>query len=185
MPGLLQTVNRLINGNSSSDSPNLENVYFYYSEIVSQARNPVFYERLGVPDTLEGRFDCISLHMALALIVLKFKSGETNRFSQDLFDLFFADVDRNLREIGVGDLSVGRQVKKLASNFYGVLAAYEGCLQNPTLFASALERNLFGAQKADPLTYILLGAYMQDSVKRLTQVFSTRTKTPIEWPELR
>jgi len=93
-----------------------------YGAIVEQARKPAFYGAVGVPDTATGRFSMVALHGFLAMDRLG-REPEARNFSQDLFDLMFADMDRNLREMGVGDLSVGKKVKNLAQYFYAMAAA--------------------------------------------------------------
>lgn len=114
-----------------------------YGAVVAAARAPIFYAEWGVPDTLDGRFEVIALHAFLALRRLK-QSGENAAFAQALFDAMFADLDRNLREMGVGDLSVGRQVKTMAKAFYGRVVAYERGLAGTDSLEDALRRNLYG-----------------------------------------
>jgi cytochrome b pre-mRNA-processing protein 3 len=112
-----------------------------YEAIVAAARHPVFYADWGVADTLDGRFDMIALHAYLILDRLK---GEEPRFRQDLVDEFFRDMDRSLREMGVGDISVGKKVRKMAEVFYGRIAAYDKAMVEPdALLAPALARNVF------------------------------------------
>jgi cytochrome b pre-mRNA-processing protein 3 len=90
-----------------------------YGAAVAQARNPAFYVECRVPDTLDGRFDLIVLHLCLLIRRLR-REGETGAtLAQALFDTTFDDMDRSLREMGVGDLGVGRRVKAMASAFYG------------------------------------------------------------------
>ncbi|HEX6959701.1 MAG TPA: ubiquinol-cytochrome C chaperone family protein [Ferrovibrio sp.] len=124
-----------------------------YSAIVTQARRPEFYRDFAVPDTLDGRFDMIVLHTILTLRRLG-RIGEQGRaLSQTLFDLLFADMDSSLREIGVGDLSVGKKVKAMAQAFYGRADAYEAGLNSPAADAAltgALARNLYGTASAPP-----------------------------------
>ncbi len=86
-----------------------------YGEVVAWARDPILYARYGVPDTPEGRFEMLVLHLVAAACGLRRAGEET--LAQALVDLFFADLDRSLREMGVGDLSVGRQVKRLGELF--------------------------------------------------------------------
>ena len=81
-------------------------VYELYGHIVAQARNEAFYTRFGVADTVEGRFDLITLHMFIVLRRLKDLEKEGGKLSQDLFDVMFADMDKNMREMGLGDLRV-------------------------------------------------------------------------------
>jgi cytochrome b pre-mRNA-processing protein 3 len=112
-----------------------------YGAIVAAARRPVPYASWGVPDTVSGRFDMIALHLFLVLNRLK---GEAPDFRQKLVDEFFADMDRSLREMGVGDLSVGKKVRKIAESFYGRVAAYEKALaEGGTALAAALVRNVY------------------------------------------
>ncbi len=99
-----------------------------YAEVVKEARNPRFFGALGVPDTPEGRFEMIALHAGLLLRRLRAEGPAGTALGQALFDLMFADLDAALRELGVGDLSVGRQVKRLAGQFYARLAGLDRAL---------------------------------------------------------
>jgi cytochrome b pre-mRNA-processing protein 3 len=118
-----------------------------YAAIVDQARRPAFYADLGVPDTVDGRFDMIALH---AFLVLRKLRGEpTADLAQELFDVMFDDMDRNLREMGAGDLGVGPRVKTMAKAFYGRIAAYDqGLAAGEAALGEALRRNLY--RKAEP-----------------------------------
>lgn len=116
-----------------------------YTAIVAQARRPEFYAALGVPDSVDGRFDMIALHMFLVLHRLKDAGEEATAASQELFDAMFQDMDRNLREMGAGDLGVGRRVRAMAEGLYGRIAAYEdGLGGDDAVLAAALRRNVFG-----------------------------------------
>ena len=115
-----------------------------YTEIVRQARQPDFYNKLGVPDTYNGRFDLIALHAFIIMRRLKSigKNGET--LSQALFDCMFIDIDKNLREMGVGDLSVGKKIKNLAAAYYGRVKAYEDALlETDEFLEAAFKRNIY------------------------------------------
>lgn len=108
---------------------------------MAAARHPVFYANWAVPDTLDGRFDMIALHTYLVLDRLK---GQQPAFRQALVDEFFRDMDRSLRELGVGDLSVGKKVRKMAEVFYGRVAAYDAALASGGEgLVAALARNVF------------------------------------------
>jgi cytochrome b pre-mRNA-processing protein 3 len=96
-----------------------------YQAVVKQARRPVWYRELGVPDTPEGRFEMIALHAALVLRRLRREGMPGQALGQLLFDAMFVDLDGSLRELGVSDLSVGSYVKRLAGNFYARLAALD------------------------------------------------------------
>jgi cytochrome b pre-mRNA-processing protein 3 len=92
-----------------------------YHAVVNQARMPAFYRDLGVPDTPEGRFELVGLHVALVVRRLRAEGAPGSALGQDLFELMFADCDESLRHIGIGDLSVGKQIRRLAGNFYARL----------------------------------------------------------------
>ena len=90
-----------------------------YGAVVAQARQVVFYRDLGVPDTVDGRFELIVLHMVLLLRRLNREGDDGAALRQALFDVLLDDMDRSLREMGVGDLGVGRRVKAMGKAFYG------------------------------------------------------------------
>ncbi len=130
-----------------------------YSALVAQARHPAFYAALGVPDTPEGRFDMIALH---GFLVLERLSQLDPALSQTLFDMIFADLDANLREMGVGDLMVGRRVKKLAQAFYGRSTAYrEGLAAGDEALIRAIDRNLYAGVAASPAHLERMAAYLR------------------------
>jgi len=95
-----------------------------YGMIVTQAREPSFYRDLGVSDTVNGRFDLLLLHLWMVLRRFRSASGARNA-SQALFDRFCADMDANLREMGVGDLTVPKRMQAFGEAFYGRAAAYD------------------------------------------------------------
>lgn len=115
-----------------------------YGHIVEQSRRPDFYLSYGVPDTLDGRFDMITLHAHLVFRRLR-KAGDTGRsLSQDVFDYFMRDMDASLREMGVGDTSVPKKMKAMAEVFYGRAKAYDDALDNaPTQLTDVIARNVF------------------------------------------
>tara|TARA_R110002072_G_scaffold5008_3_gene33861 strand:+ start:703 stop:1242 length:540 start_codon:yes stop_codon:yes gene_type:complete len=95
-----------------------------YQACVTHARTPELYRELNVPDTPEGRFEMISLHMAILIERLN-QEGEVGRAAaQEAFDAMFRDFDGALREMAVGDLSVSKKIKALAKAFYARLDAY-------------------------------------------------------------
>jgi len=122
-----------------------EPVYAVYSAIVAQSRQPRFYADWQVPDTVTGRFDMISLHLALLFRRLRAETGEQKEFSQAVFDLFFKDMDRSLREMGVGDLGVPKRIQKMGNIFFGLLAAMSEAMDRNDAAAleAVLSRNIF------------------------------------------
>jgi cytochrome b pre-mRNA-processing protein 3 len=115
-----------------------------YASLVQAARAEHFYRDMGVPDTVDGRFDMIVVHMFLTLNALKGDAVGVDDLRQGLTDAFFKDMDRSLREMGVGDLSVGKKVRKMAEAFYGRIAAYaDGLKTGEDGLRQALARNIF------------------------------------------
>lgn len=118
-----------------------------YVILADQSRKPEFYLQCGAPDTLDGRFDMLALHLFLVLRRLSGpQASEAGKeLSQQLFDVMFGDMDQNLREMGVGDLSVGKKIRSMSEAFYGRAAAYEKGLQSrdDAVLIAALQRNLF------------------------------------------
>lgn len=112
-----------------------------HAELVAAARRPVFYAELGVPDTVDGRFEMLCLHLFLFL-----RRGRTEpaleELAQEVLDRTFADLDRNLREAGVGDLSVPKKMKRLAGRFYARVNLYAPPLDagDAEAIATALRR---------------------------------------------
>ena len=120
-----------------------------YEAIVAQARQPGLYRDLGVPDSLDGRFEAVVLHLVLVLRRLKRDFPEGVDLAETLQEAFFDDMDRSLREMGAGDLGVGKRVKRMAEGFMGRLGSYEAALDSLPVdgeagLREALRRNVFG-----------------------------------------
>ena len=126
--------------------------YGLYGAAVAAARNPLFYAELGVPDTLDGRFDLVGLHVWLLIRRLTALPAPGPDLAQAMFDAMFADMDLNLREMGVGDLSVGKRVKDMWEALHGRAIAYGAALDSPDpapAMEAALARNVWrGADAA-------------------------------------
>lgn len=121
-----------------------------YGAAVAAARDPWFFDALGVPDRLDGRFDLIGLHVAL--IIRRVRTDPDPRgaaLAQAVFDAMFADMDINLREMGVSDLTVGKRVKRMWEAFHGRAQAYEAALDagDPDAMADALQRNVWRSEE--------------------------------------
>lgn len=117
-----------------------------YGAAVAAARQPALFESLGVPDTVEGRFDLVSLHVGLLIRRLRRDPDARGpALAQAVFDAMFADMDLNLREMGVGDLAVGKRVRQAWEAFHGRALAYEAALDSnePDALAEALARNVW------------------------------------------
>ncbi len=119
--------------------------FMLYTAAVGAARDPVFYERLGVPDTLDGRFDLVGLHAFLLIRRLRAIPAPGPAVAQAVFDAMFSDMDINLRELGVGDMSISKRVKAMWEAFHGRATAYDAPLAAGDLAAleAAIVRNVF------------------------------------------
>jgi cytochrome b pre-mRNA-processing protein 3 len=143
-----------------------------YGAIVAQARNPAFYVTCGAPDTAEGRFDLIVLHLALLCRRLGRESGAgeapARALSQQVFDMFCDDMDHNLREMGVGDLTVPKKMRRLGEAFFGRLEVYDRALaaSGDEELATALARNVLD-QSEPTMSARRLAAYVREAVRRL------------------
>jgi cytochrome b pre-mRNA-processing protein 3 len=116
--------------------------------IVAQAREPLFYQALGVPDTVNGRFDMVLLHMWMVL--RQMKRLDDGGLAQALFDRFCSDMDHNLRELGTGDLAVPKRMQEFGEAFYGRSAAYDHALvAGDEPLAQALCKNIFNGQQIE------------------------------------
>jgi cytochrome b pre-mRNA-processing protein 3 len=99
-----------------------------YQRLVERSRDPIFYTQCGVPDTIDGRFDLLGLHVHLVLREIRRRGQGRDQLGQAIFDAFFGDLDQGLRESGVGDLSVAKKIRKMAEAFYGRAAAYDAAM---------------------------------------------------------
>jgi cytochrome b pre-mRNA-processing protein 3 len=146
-----------------------------YGMIVTQAREPLFYRDLGVPDTVNGRFDMLVLHLWMVLRRLKPMEGGIG-LSQTLFDRFCDDMDANLREMGVGDLTVPKRMQAFGEAFYGRAAAYDLALtagEEP--LAQALCKNILngeGIEKARELA-----CYAEAAIASLAELDETTLRS--------
>lgn len=109
-----------------------------------QSRNPFFYNSLHVPDTTEGRFDLLTLHIFMMIERMKHEPAG-KAFSQALFDVAFESIDQGYREIGVGDMGIPKRMKKLMLAFNGRLHAYSSAYEKKdrSAFTEAIDRNIY------------------------------------------
>jgi cytochrome b pre-mRNA-processing protein 3 len=136
-----------------------------YGMIVTQAREPVFYQSLGVPDTVNGRFDLLLLHLWMALRRLRQVTGGVE-LSQALFDHFCADMDANLREMGIGDLAVPKRMRAFGEAFYGRSAAYDIALTDGRqALAEAFGRNILEGGDIENATRLAI--YAEEAIATL------------------
>ena len=125
-----------------------------YGKVVEAARTPELYADLHVPDTPNGRFECIALHAIVVIRRLQREGDEGAELAQAVFDAMFRDMDVSSREMGVGDLAVGKRIKAMAQAFYGRAKAYGAALDGNDQegLARALGRNIFeGVENGNPV----------------------------------
>lgn len=127
-----------------------------HQRIGEAGRRPGLYTALGVPDTVEGRFEALSLHVILVLRRLGQLPPPAADVAQDLVDSVFMQLDASLRELGIGDMGVPKRIKKLGASFYARAGAYGAALDagDRAALAAALARNVLDgteAGTADPL----------------------------------
>lgn len=155
-----------------------------YVLAVDQARDPVFYARLGVADRIDARFELYTLHVLILVLRLRDEGEEGVEAAQALFNTYVSALDHALRELGVGDVSVGKKMRKLGEALYGRMTAYEGPLRagDREALAAALDRNVF--EGAAPEAASTLAAYALASRERLArQTFKAVTTAP-DWAEV-
>ena len=149
-----------------------------YRKIVERARDPQFYKELGVPDTVDGRFEMVALHTFLVLRRLKPEAGGESDISQALFDVMFEDMDSSLREMGAGDMGIGRGVKAMVRAFYGRIASYEaGLSADDGELEDALQRNVYGTTEPETVSVSALTAYVRGQDAHLAETDVAAIKT--------
>lgn len=149
-----------------------EAAWALYGAVVDQARKDVLFLDLGIPDSVDGRFESVVLHLVLVLRRLRRDFPEGEDLAGSLQEAFYADMDRSLREMGAGDLGVGKRVQRMAEGFMGRLASYEAALDAlPTdgggELKAALLRNVYGTLPADSVGPENLLAYVVDQAAAL------------------
>jgi cytochrome b pre-mRNA-processing protein 3 len=165
-------------------NPQAATIEALYGAIVAQARAPVFYRDCGVADTVNGRLDLLMLHLALVFDRLSQGPKPAQAAGQAIFDRFCQDMDDHLREDGVGDLKVPKDMRRLAEAFFGRQRAYILPLRvgDREALRAALRRNVFADQEAAGLD--ALAAYVEALSRSLAQQDpATIAQGRIIWPE--
>jgi len=154
---------------------------------VAQARLPVFYQELGVPDTLEGRFLVLSLHLFAVLQRLRAEGPQARALVQELTDRFGADMDTVLREIGVGDLSVPKKMRALAAksaSLWDTFARAEAAGEEA--LAGVIAGALPDDQVLDEGVSAGLAHYLMEAVSALeTQTFVSLGAGNVQFPGIK
>jgi cytochrome b pre-mRNA-processing protein 3 len=156
-----------------------------YESVVERARQPLFYTEFAVSDSIEGRFELYSLHVILLLHRLKGQGAQAADTAQVLFDTFISQLDHALREIGVGDLSVAKKMRKLGEAFYGRAKAYQEALEanDRTALAALIGRTVYEGEK--DVAADRLADYVQRSAALLATIgLDDVLAAKLVWPDI-
>ena len=150
-----------------------------YQQIVTQSRQPIFYAEWGVPDTVDGRFDAILCHAALVIARLQLCGTEGIHLAQSLFDVMFRDMDVNLREIGIGDMSVRKHFKRMSRFFNGRIRHYSDALLagDKVALEQVLVRNLYRKTDISAPSVTRMADYLLDNFDHLKNQGETQIMT--------
>lgn len=150
-----------------------------YGSSVAAARQPVLYQRHRVADTMDGRFQMVILHVFLLLQRLKADGEAGKGIGQALMEALFEGIDDDLRQLGVGDITVPKKMQQAAAAFFGRAKAYEEALGggDPAELEAALQRNVPAIEGA-ALDAPGLAAYMRDMAGRLEKVATADLLAP-------
>ena len=153
----------------------------FYGAIVAQARLPVFYRSFGVPDTLQGRFTLLALHLFAVLHRLKSGGPEGSALAQELVDRFSQNMETVLRELGVSDMRVPQSMRRLAAASKGLFEDYETALAaGRASLAHAIAASLPGETESAELSSSALASYLMASIEALDRqdIASLRNGAP-------
>jgi cytochrome b pre-mRNA-processing protein 3 len=140
-----------------------------YGRFAGQARLPAFYLSLGVPDTVDGRFEMVALHAFLVFRRLKGQGEGIDRLAQATYDVMFKEMDLALREMGAADLGVGRRIMHMTEALNGRIQAYEKGLAaaDDSVLQDALRRNLFGTVTPEATVLAAMTSYLRGNAAAL------------------
>jgi cytochrome b pre-mRNA-processing protein 3 len=145
-----------------------------YGTIVAQARLPCFYQDYAVADTVNGRFDLLVMHLVLLIERIN-RDPALKELGQGLFDRFCQDMDDNLREIGIADLKVPKEMRRMGEAFYGRAQAYRAALaaEGNEALTAAVIRNIYAGTPPAPAVSARLAAYMRAMMAALDRQASS------------
>lgn len=135
-----------------------------YVSLVTQARKPFFYQEYGIADTLDGRFDVIVLH--IFLLTKRLKNSELELL-RAVWEVFFSDMDRSLREMGASDTGIGKRIKKMVQAFYGRIDSYEKTIASKAEFKESLARNLYRDMEINDAQLEMIVLYVKRNLEHL------------------
>ena len=148
-------------------SPTTRLAQSLHADLATAARRPVFFRELGVADTIDGRFDMVTLHAWLVLSRLS-AAGRTD-VSQALSNTIFIAFDEGLRDLGNGDMGMGPRMKKLGNAFNGRCQTYEAAADDAVALTEAIFRNVYRGQPGHEEQAAKLAHYVQQTRAKLAQ----------------
>lgn len=154
-------------GRSRRDDAAKKAAFRLYESAIRQSRAPVFHSRLGVTDTIDGRFDVLVLHVFLILEAMKRDGARSAALAKDFVTTVFDGFDDALREMGVSDFGMARRIKAMANAFYGRMEAYGEALDDPALLERAVLRNVYRGEASQEANAALLAHYARSAFSRL------------------
>ena len=156
-----------------------------YAGLVDQARRPALYRDLGVADRIDSRFELYVLHLALLLTRLKGEGESASETGQAVFDAFVGALGDSLRELGVGDLSVAKKMRKLGEAVYGRVVGYQNAVSDGDKegLAGLIARAVYGEEQTTPLAEGLAAYALSTSEALLLQRLEDILRGRVIWPE--
>lgn len=153
-----------------------------YEILTEAARQPALYQAFHVPDTVMGRFEMLSAVLILYFRRTRSSARAGQEIAQEIIDAFFEDVDHSIRELGVGDVSVPKRMKKFAGMFYGRLESYAAALDggDRAALAEALRRNIYPKAGEAAPAMAALAAYLFEAER----VLASRGEDAVEAGQL-
>jgi len=140
-----------------------------YVKLVEKARDPAFFGDLAVPDTVNGRYDMLVIHAMLVLRRLRGGGDLADRSGKAMLELLFRDMDQSLREMGVGDMGIGKHIKRMAKALFGRSEAYEAGLDgDPALLLAALKENLYRHAEVNDAQAAAMADYLRRAETHLS-----------------
>jgi cytochrome b pre-mRNA-processing protein 3 len=155
-----------------------------YGAVVTQSRLRCFYTDFDVPDTVIGRLELLCMHMFLVShMLVQSKEQNAVQLNQEIFDIFTADLDRALREIGIGDTAVPKRKKRMVHTFFAHIDAFAGALDagDRAMLAARLNDRVYSGSNQHAA--VQLAVYMQQAYTMLKQVsYQGLTTGKLNWP---
>lgn len=170
--------------------PEMLTAHTLYISALGQARNPFFYEQLCVPDTIDGRFDMVVLHVSLINDRLRECGEKTEPLRGALVDSFMADMDQTLREQSIGDSGILHKVQRMGEAYFGREKTYFESLNNTEKLRGALLRNVYNCTEDDASDGARDGAshmcdYCQEAQNHLrAQAAEALMAGNVTWPDI-